>query len=130
MDDLTTTYIDVLTGHLHKNLNSLFQVEANFVLMEKDLISKNNQISNLQDQLASAKSGIEELQNRSVSNIDLTEKLKTLQDDYNKLNDEKLAFEKKASHIDTFSKQINSLNEEVKIKDLRILELEKPVKKK
>lgn len=124
MDDLTNSYIDVLTGHLHKNLNSLFQIEANFILMEKDLVSKNNQISYLQDQLASAKASIEELQNKSAYDVILSEKLKNLQDEYELLNDEKLAYEKKASHIDTFSKQINSLNEELKIRDVRIIELE------
>jgi chromosome segregation ATPase len=130
VDQLTNIYIDVITGHLHKNLNSLFQVEANYILLEKENTQLKEIISGLQGRI-SVNANIENINEQiTKEKTELEEKLackqKELNDSNNRtkeLETEKNALAKKASHVDTFSREIINYQEKLKNKDEKIEEL-------
>lgn len=142
MENLTNIYIDVVTGHLHKNLNSLFQVESNYILLERENIQLKEYITNLQGQIE-INSKIQNINEsltheKTVLEEKMANKQKELNDLLNRnieLETEKNALINKASHIDTFAQEINNYQRDLKTKDLvikesqkRLSELEKELK--
>ena len=108
--DITTTYIDTVTGYLHVSLNELFKLKANYTVLEHDyteLIASQANIekerSELSVALMESQKRFEELSNVSGTNQKLNDEIKNL-------NYDKDRMEKKLAHMDTFARQINDNN--------------------
>ncbi len=125
MKNINEVYVDVITGHLHVMLNELFNAKANLVVLDNDLqlAMKTLEIlkSKEKEYITTITEQIERIRELEDSNIVDTNKYKTefdsLKSKYDKLLSENDSVSKKASHIDTFTNQINRMKSEMTAKD-------------
>ena len=133
---INEAYVDVMTGHLHVMMNELFNAKANLVILDQDLAGvvraykelsdKNQENTNI---ISEQIERIRELENvGSSTSTAYQREIEDLKNMCKTLEEEKLTFSKKASHIDTFGKQINTMNDEIKKKDSEISTLNQEIK--
>lgn len=124
-EELNATYIDILTGHLHRTLNSLILMEANYTLIERESTNKNGIIDTLNNQTQLLLEKIKELENEvlgknvvvdgwRVKHESLTQEHETLKNEMN------IAY-RNLGQIDILSKQIDLKSTEIE-NNIKIIE--------
>jgi chromosome segregation ATPase len=111
--DITTTYIDTITGYLHNTLNELFKLKANYVVLEaefEELVAARGTVEQERNQLSVS---LMESEKRFEELISVSGTNQKLHEEITNLTLDKARMENKLSHMDTYARQINANNETI-----------------
>lgn len=118
------TYIDVIIGTLHENLNTVLQLKTQQKLVNDLIQEKDEVISSLQSQLKSISESDESNKTEKDSLLTENESLKTnakiWEESYN-------AMKNKVSHMDTLTNQLNQYKQDILAKNNEIDRLNKEI---
>lgn len=112
------TYIDVILGTTHTQINEIVQLKTQLRLAEMQTQQLIQQISQLNDENQKLVEGSIHSARSAASRDD---EIKVLNERLIALNDEMNGYKTKASHIDTFAKNIASRDDEIKVLNERII---------